>query len=413
MKSQPLLIRDIGEFLTLQGVIKKDGRKITESDLGIIKNAALLLDGNNIIWWGEQKKIPKTLSKIKKLKEFSAKKQTLLPGFVECHTHSLFAGSRAQEFELRNQGVSYQEIANRGGGILSTMKKTREESLKKLTETGKQRVKRFIEQGVTTLEIKSGYALNLKDEIKLLQAAKSINSIRIVPTFLGAHALPPEFKSHSDYLQYLSTSILPVIKKKKLSNRVDIFIEKGFFENPFAANYLNQAKNLGFDITIHADQLSLSGGTQTAIDLCASSADHVIQINEELIKKISASNTTAVLLPAADLYMKCKYPPARQLIDNGARVALATDFNPGSSPTQDLSLVGLLARLEMKMTLPEVIASYTYNAWKSLYPHCDIKNGFWSADFISTGLCWTDLFYSVGQKMSDEIIFSGNIMDVD
>lgn len=356
------LFRNISQAVTLQGASEKEGRRVLQSDLSIIAKAAVLEDRGKIVWLGPEKSLPKALAKNKKLKEIDLDKKTVLPGFVECHTHLVFAGSRADEFELKNNGATYQEIAARGGGILSTMKATRAASEKALLATAQTRVQEFVRQGVTTLEVKSGYALNLKDELKTLKVINQLNSVTVVPTFLGAHALPPEFKTYEEYLDFLAQKVLPEVKKKKLSQRVDIFIENGFFSAVAGRKFLEIAKDMGFQITIHADQITLSGGTGVALDLQALSADHVIQLDEQKISQVAKSNLTAVLLPAADLYMKCAYPKARKLIDAGARVALATDFNPGTSPTQDLSLVGLLARLEMKMSLPEVMAAYSVGA---------------------------------------------------
>ncbi|MBC7465845.1 MAG: imidazolonepropionase [Bdellovibrio sp.] len=356
---------------------------------------AFIVEDGRFSWIGAQNKIPK---KQKFQKEFDLMNKLVLPSFIECHTHSVFAGSRAEEFELRNTGVSYLEIAARGGGILSTMKKTRDESAAKLVKKTQMHVDQFLKQGVSTLEIKSGYALDLKNEIKSLEVIKKLKGPRFVSTFLGAHALPPEFKTHAEYLDYLVETVLPVVKKKKLAERVDIFIEQKFFEKGPAEQFLKKAKQMGFQITIHANQLSLSGGVDLALQLNAQSADHSIYLTDDLIQKFSKSKTVAVLLPAADLYMKCAYPPARKLLDAGATVALATDFNPGSCPTQDLSLVGLLARLEMKMTLPEVFTAYTSSAAKALGIFQD--EGDFSlgkrANFICTDADLSDFFYSAG-----------------
>lgn len=397
-RSQALFFRHIDELFTFAGVAEKQGRKIVEADLGLVKKGGLLVEGGRILWVGEEKKLPKTFLREKKIREVSLKQATVLPAFVECHTHLVFAGDRSEEFELRNQGVSYQEIAARGGGILHTMKATREASVKKLQESSQQKVDRFIEQGVATLEIKSGYALDLKNELKVLQVAQTLEGPEVVTTFLGAHARPPEFASHEEYLLYLTNEVLPVIRKKKLSSRVDIFVEKGFFESAASQIYLQKAKDLGFEIVVHADQLTLSGGTDIALKMGALSADHVLQIDDALIQKMSRSNLTAVCLPAADLYMKCAYPRARQMIDAGVRVALATDFNPGSSPTQDLALVGLLGRLEMKMSLPEVFAAYTMGAAYALNLH-HRKGALipgYDADFVSSAETWKSFFYQAG-----------------
>ena len=367
---------------------------------------AFVVENGRFSWIGPQNKIPK---KQKFQKEHDLKNQLVLPSFIECHTHSVFAGSRAEEFELRNTGVSYLEIAARGGGILSTMKKTRDESAANLIKKTQKHVDQFLKQGVSTLEIKSGYALDLKNEIKSLEVIKKLHGPRFVPTFLGAHALPPEFKTHAEYLNYLVETVLPVVKKKKLAQRVDIFIEQKFFEQAPAEIFLTKAKAMGFQITIHANQLSLSGGVDLALKLQAHSADHSIHLTDDLIQKFSKSKTVAVLLPAADLYMKCAYPPARKLLDAGATVALATDFNPGSCPTQDLSLVGLLARLEMKMTLSEVFTAYTSSAAKALGLFED--EGDFSlgkrANFICTAADLADFFYSAGQTPDHSLFICG------
>ncbi len=410
-KEKISLLKNISELVTLEGAAQKQGRRIQEKDLSIQKKFSVLNVNGRIEWIGPANKLPKIYAK-KKIKEFDLKGHTVLPGLVECHTHSVFASSRSYEFEMRNQGMSYQEIAAQGGGILSTMKKTRSASAADLTKDLQKRVNVFAQQGVTTLEIKSGYALNLSGEVKVLEAIRKIKNIRTVPTFLGAHSLPPEFKTYEDYLIYLTEKVLPVIKKKKLANRVDIFIEKGFFPKNAGEIYLQKARDLGFEVLVHADQLSLSGGADVALKVQALSGDHLLKITENEIQKLGSSQVTCVLLPAADLYMKTNYPDARRLIEAGARVALATDFNPGTSPTQDIALVGLLARLEMKMSLPEVIAAYTVGASHALKLSQDVGSielGK-AADFMCTLNSWTDLFYSVGSLGTELTIAAGDLL---
>lgn len=335
----------------------------------------------------------------------------VLPGFIECHTHTVFAGDRGFEMEMKFQGKSYQEIAQAGGGILSTVKATRAASLEELKKLNQKRLQNFIEQGVTTLEVKSGYGLNLETEIKMLESIPKDSKIEIVKTFLGAHAKPTEFATHDEYLKELTEKYLPEIKKRGLATRADIFIEKGFFEKDSSRAYLQKAKDLGFELTIHADQLTLSGGTEIATELAAKSADHCIQVSDVEIQKLATSKTVAVLLPAADLYLKCPYPPARKMIDAGVKVALATDFNPGTSPTQDLGLVGVLARREMKMTLDEVIEAYTIHAAQALgleKTHGSLEVGK-VADFTVWNEDEDSLFLSVG-GMKPEMVFKSGEM---
>lgn len=404
------LFRNISEVLTLEGAAAKGGRRIEERDLGIAKNQSILVRDGLIEWIGPSKKVPKGLPK--KIKEHNLKGFTLLPGLVECHTHTVFAGSRAEEFEMRLRGASYQEIAAAGGGILSTMKKTRSATPAELLKLAQERADRFVEQGVTTLEIKSGYGLNLKDEMKCLEVARKIKGPRVISTFLGAHALPGEFSSYAEYLEFLTAKVLPQIAKKKLARRVDIFIEKGFFASADAEKYLAKAKALGFEILIHADQLSLSGGADLAVKMQALSGDHLLQIQDDQIAKLARSEVSCVLLPTSDLYMRCAFPPARKLIEAGARVVLATDFNPGSSPSQDLALTGLLARLEMKMTLPEVISAYTVGAAHALNLQKEVGSlsvGK-SADFLCTDFSWQNLFYSAGQMRAQRVYRAGKAL---
>lgn len=391
----------------MQRAFEKKARYISQDDLSIRRNQAMLVYNGKIQWMGPEGKIPKSLLKLK-LKEIDLKRSTILPGWVESHTHTVFSGSRADEFELKIKGATYQKIALRGGGILSTVRNTRKASFAELIQLAQLRVNQFVRQGVTTLEIKSGYALDLKNEVKILKVISGLTGPNIFSTFLGAHAKPEEFKTHSEYLNYLGDVVLPQIKKKKLSNRVDIFIESGFFEPNMGLNYLKKAKSLGFQICVHADQLSLSGGAEVAISSQALSADHLICIKEKQIKMLAQSHLTAVLLPSADLYMKCPYPPARAMIDAGVRVALATDFNPGTSPSQELSLVGLLARLEMKMTLPEVIAAYTVGGALALgLDDRGVLLPGKRADFIVLNNDWEELFYSIGAKNAQLVYCAG------
>lgn len=393
MKKALLHVREI---LSLEGVRQKNGVYINEEDLSCIDDGAVVWEGKKILWVGKTKDLRREFA-LKSLQVQKNLDACLLPSWIDCHTHSIFAGSRSEEFELRNQGVSYEEISRRGGGIQSTVRATRGASLTELVREGQKRIEAFVRQGVGTLEVKSGYGLDLENEIKMLRAIRRLKGLRIVPTFLGAHAIAPEFRGEARRYLKMLTKALPEIRK--LCGRVDIFIERGFFEVPEAREYLMQAKALGFRLCIHADQLTLSGGTDLAIELGASSADHVIQIDPGLVSRLAKSSVVAVLLPVADLYLKCPYPPARALLDAGARVALATDFNPGTAPSQDLGLVGLLARLQMQMSLPEVLSALTFNAAAALNleseigclapgyrPEFSLFSGSWRGLFESPGM---------------------------
>ena len=230
-----------------------------------------------------------------------------------------------------------------------------------------------------------------------------------MPTFLGPHAIPPEFKSSGDYMDYLLTEVLPEVHGRGLARRGDIFIENGYFSVEEGRRYLQKLCEMGWDIAVHADQLSRTGASVLALESGALSVDHVIEVSAEDVERLAAGKTTCVLLPSADFYIHCPYPPARDLLDKGARVALATDYNPGSSPSWDLSLVGVLARLQMKMTLPEVLAAYTFNAACALGLESDlgsVETGK-KADLIVLDGDWRELFYQVGQRSVASVYKSG------
>lgn len=395
------IFRNIEELLTLSGVVKKDGRHIQESDLGALKNATMIVSGTRVIWAGPERKLNRSLLrelKVKNPKEIDLRGQNVLPGFVECHTHLVFAGDRQDEFEARNLGATYQEISARGGGIKRTMALTRKASPLKLKELAQTRVDRFVQQGVTVVEVKSGYGLSRDAELKCLKVARDLERAKVVPTFLGPHALPPEFLNADDYVEYLGKEVLPEVAKKKLADRVDLYVEQGFFELKHLKRWFNFAQEMGFSCVAHVDQLTSCGGTGEAVKAGAISVDHLVYATDLEIKALGQAKTTAVLLPAADFYLKMDYPQARKLIDSGARVALATDFNPGTSPTQDLSFVGVLSRLEMKMSLAEVLSAYTYGGAAALgleNSHGALCSGY-EADFCTVEGSWRDLFYNVG-----------------
>jgi imidazolonepropionase len=392
---KPFILTHIAELLTMQGARERKARgPLKEEHLGVAKNQAMVVQDKKVLWVGPQKKIPREYHKIKKQ---IAVHSNLFPGFIDCHTHSLFAGDRTQEFEMRLQGMSYAEIAKKGGGIFFTMRATRAASSSVLKKSLEERLQVFLKQGVTTVEVKSGYGLSVNEEVRLLKILKQQTSpVTVISTFLGAHALPPECSSASEYLEQIQKA-LPMIAKQKLAKRVDIFIEKNYFSVDEGRKFLKLAQDCGLSVTIHADQLTRTGATSLAIDLKAQSADHVICIDQKDIEKAALSEMTCVLLPTADFYLKCPYPPARQLIERGARVALATDFNPGTSPTQNIQWVGLLARQEMRMSLPEVFCAMTVGAAYAL--GLENSHGFLQsqaqADFFIVDKNWDQFFYDL------------------
>lgn len=295
---------------------------------------------------------------------------TILPGLVECHTHSIFAGSRSDEFIKRLSGTSYEEIAKLGGGINSTVKAVRESSFETLVTNTKPIIDSFIAQGVTTLEIKSGYGLSFYDEIKILQVIKELNSfykIDIIPTFLGAHTFPPEYSNDKEkYLEVLVKQLLPYVSNNRLSSACDAFCESTAFSVSQIDKIFSSAKNLKMNVKLHTDQFNSLGGIELALKHNALSVDHLEVINSEDINKLKNFDTVAVLLPGVSYFLNHLYAPARVLIENDSIVALATDFNPGSSHIKNISLIWSLAAIEMKMSIEEIISAYTINASKAL-----------------------------------------------
>lgn len=402
------IFRHIGALYSLTGAARKSGRRVTACDLSPVKSAAMVIDNGRISWTGPEMDLPKEL-RVSDASEVDLGGATVLPAFVEAHTHSIFAGNRAGEFERRNQGESYQSIASSGGGILATVLPTRAATEAELTHSAQLRIERFIVQGVTTVEVKSGYGLEVASELKMLRAARALVRARIVPTFLGAHAIPREVKSAEAYIDELIAKALPTIAREGLARRTDVFVEQGYFSKTLSARYFAAARALGFDLVLHADQLTRAGGAELAVEMGVRSADHLLCISADDVAALAKSDVTCVLLPSADLYMKSVYPPARALIDQGARVALATDFNPGTAPSQDLSLAGVLARVQMKMTLPEVIGAYTVGAAHALglgHELGALVQGY-LGDFVVLQGPLEELFLEIGRQPVDRVYREG------
>lgn len=406
---------NIGCLLTLEGAAKKQGRRITESDLSEIHDAVLVCREGRVLWSGPKSsyrpnEVLKDCDEGCKVEIISLAGLTVLPGFVEPHTHGVFAGNRAQEFEWRMAGQTYQEISVKGGGILSTVSATRQASFDELQSLAQRRVAHFLEQGVSTLEVKSGYGLDLETEVKCLKVIRSLVGPRIVATYLGAHSRSPDHPDLQSYMEFMLSQVLPKIVSEHLADRVDIYVEKEFYDLNLARQYLDKARELNLPITAHVEQLSDSGGTRLVLEYGPQSVDHVVYLSEADIKRVAQSSSTAVLLPASDFYLKMCYPSARSLIDQGARVALSTDFNPGTSPTQDLSLIGVLARLEMKMSLAEVLSAFTLGGAHAL-GLADLAGSLTvgkQCDFAVLNGSWRELFYSVGHHPVVATYRSGN-----
>src|SRR5829696_5053368 len=297
--------------------------------------------------------------------------RVLLPGFVDAHTHPVFAGTRVDEFEERAAGATYQEIAARGGGIQSTVNRTRAASLDDLVARCRRYAEWFLRGGTTTIEAKSGYGLSLEDELKILRAIKRLNdetSLRYVPTFLGAHSVPPEYRSRRDeYVSLIVDEMLPQVAQQKLAEYCDVFCEEKVFTTDESWKILSAARCHGLGLRMHADQLSLSGGAKLAAELGTVTADHLEHTDAEGIAALDKAGVQPVLLPGSVYALgSSRYPAAREIIDAGLAVVLATDFNPGSSPTASMAMILSLAATHMKLTPAEAITAATINAAYSL-----------------------------------------------
>jgi imidazolonepropionase len=345
------------------------------------------------------------------------KDKTIFPGFVECHTHTVFTGSRANEFKLKLKGASYEEIAKRGGGINTTVNAVRNSSFEDLVKATKPRIYNFISQGVTTIEIKSGYGLNFENEIKLLKVInylKQVFPIEIVTTFLGAHTYPPEYKNdHAGYCDLIINKMLPFIGENKLADFCDVFCELTAFSSEETDRVLKKALDERLKIKVHTEQFNNIGGIETALKYNAVSVEHLEMVKEKQIQLLETSETTAVLLPGVSYFLDYQFAPARKLIGRNAIVALATDYNPGSSNISNISLIMSLAAIKMKMSIEEVISAYTINAAKAL----DVNNQTGSieigkkADFsILDTTEYSDLVYCTGSSLNIMTIKNGNII---
>lgn len=324
---------------------------------------AIMTDAGRIAWLGPSADLPPLPPDAEVI---DATGKVVLPGFVDSHTHLIFAGTREDEFEQRLLGRSYQEIAERGGGINATVQKVRAASKEELKALARPRLRRLLQFGVTTVEVKSGYGLSLADELKCLEAVAELNAEgppELVPTFLGAHAVPPEFRSNrAGYLRLLIDDMLPEIARCRLARFCDVFCETGVFSVAESEQILKKSRDLGFLLKLHADELTPLGGAELAARLGATSADHLLCISDRGIDALAASGTVATLLPGTAFFLGVHYAPARKLIERGVRVALASDCNPGTCPSENLPLVGTMACTQMKMRPNEVVAALTQNA---------------------------------------------------
>jgi imidazolonepropionase len=366
--SNQLAIINCSQVVTLAGPHRpRIGDEMSE--LGIVTSGALLIRDSKIEKVGTQSEIESLTTK--DCLVIDAGNRVVMPGFVDAHTHPVFAGNRVDEFEERARGTTYQEIAARGGGIQSTVNRTRNASLDQLVVAGKRYSQWFLRGGTTTVEAKSGYGLTLEDELKILRAIKRLNDetqLRYVPTFLGAHSIPAEYRNRREqYVSLIVDEMLPTIAGEKLAEYCDVFCEEKVFTTDESWKILSAARCHGLGLRMHADQLSLSGGAKLAAELATATADHLEHTDVDGIAALKSANVQPILLPGSVYALgSSRYPAAREMIDAGLAVILATDFNPGSSPTPSMTMVMSLAVTHMKMTPAEAVTAATINAAYSL-----------------------------------------------
>ncbi len=416
-----LLIKNCGQLLTMKGQAPKIGKNM--SNLGLQKDAFVFCEDGFISKVGKMKDLARFLRarKITRVKELDAQGKVVMPGLIDCHTHLVFAGSRAAEFKMKLEGKSYLEILAAGGGILSTVKATRKAGKRELLGKAVQHLEEMLKMGVTTVEIKSGYGLDKKTELKIFAVVEELKKLtskggqHIVGTFLGAHTVPPEYKGRSDeYLEYLVEEVLPEVRGK--ADFVDIFCEKKAFSVRQSRKYLEKARELGFGLKIHSEQINRLGGSKLAAKLGATSMDHCDQLKKRDIRKIvklSKGKTIAVLLPLVPLYLREeKYADGRYMIDAGLPVAVSTDFNPGSAPSKNLFLAMTFACLKMGLTPEESLSAVTINAACALGLQEEIGSvvaGKRADLVIMRTDDYRDLPYWMGENLVSQVVLGGSV----
>lgn len=358
----------LNEVLTLEGATKKDGRRVLPSDLSLIQDGAVVVEGDVIAWVGETASLP---TKYQGYEQISLSGHVLTPEIVDSHTHIVFGGDRAQEYADRLNGVSYEDIRKRGGGILLTMNKTNQSSAHDLYESACRRIERLYGYGIGAIEIKSGYGLNLAKEKEISEVIHKLKKhfeprIRIFNTYLAAHDVPADFSSSAEYMDQVVLPLLEELAKKKIVDAVDIFHEQNYFGESDTKRLFEKARSLGIARKIHADELNDNGGASLATQYEAISADHLLKVSSDGISKLASSKTVATLLPGTAFFLGKPLAPARALLDGGVKVALASDYNPGSCHCDNLLLIASLSAPQMKLTQAELWCGITLNAAHAL-----------------------------------------------
>lgn len=356
------MIIHASELVTCKGTAPKYGKEMC--DIGMIKDGAVVIHDDIIAETGKTEEV---LAKFphEEYEIIDAAGKTVLPGFVDSHTHFIFGGYRADEFSWRLKGDSYMSIMERGGGINATVAKTREASLEELVSAGKERLKEMLRFGVTTVEGKSGYGLEKETELKQLYAMQQLQNeqpVDIVPTFLGPHSVLPEYKGRErEFLDQMISKVMPIVREQNLAEFADIFCEKNVFSIEDSRYYLNKAKEMGFKLKIHADEMASLGGAELAAEVGCVSADHLLQASDKGIDAMAKKGVICTLLPATAFCLKERFARGRDMIDAGCAVAIASDWNPGSCFTNSIPLLAALGCIYMNLSIEEVITALTIN----------------------------------------------------
>lgn len=350
------------ELVTCKGSAPKHGKEM--ADIGLIKDGAVIIHDDKIVAVGTTEELDKQVD-VKEYEVIDATGKTVMPGFVDSHTHFIFGGYRADEFSWRLKGDSYMSIMERGGGINATVVPTREATEEELMEAGEERLNRMLEFGVTTVEGKSGYGMDCDTELKQLRVMKKLDEkhpVDIVRTFLGPHSVLPEWKGKErEFIEEQLRVVMPKVKEENLAEFADIFTEKNVFNIEDSEYYLTEAKKMGFKLKIHADEIYQLGGSELAARVGAVSADHLLKASDEGIRQMRDAGVISTLLPATAFSLKEEYAPGRKMIDEGCAVAIASDLNPGSCFTNSIPLLVALGCIYMNMSIEEVITALTIN----------------------------------------------------
>ncbi|MGE7696000.1 imidazolonepropionase [Lysinibacillus sp. NPDC094177] len=362
-----ILIKNANEVITLKSAIQGPRTKEQMREIAVVENGSVLMKGDSIIAVGPIEQLEEDFPELVKVAEvIDASGKVVMPGLVDCHTHLVHGGTREQEFNMRLNGATYMEIMNAGGGIHATTNRTRETSFGDLCEKTMNHLDVFLKHGVTTVEAKSGYGLDWETEKKQLEVAKELQAshdIDVVSTFMGAHAVPRDYKGREDeFVDVVIHEMLPKVAELKLAEFNDVFCEKGVFTPEQSRRILEAGKVLGLTPKIHADEIEPYKGAELAAEVGAISAEHLLVASDEGIEKMAEAGTIAVLLPGTAFFLRAPFARGRLMIDEGVPVAISTDFNPGSSPTMSLPFIMNLACMHMGMTLEEVLTATTVNA---------------------------------------------------